>query len=81
VALLVDERLDDLGPLLTFARAQRARGGIVVLEPKSVKNLGKQLYQLARDGFRDGRVYQRDGTFEDLGARLREKISSSPDGA
>jgi hypothetical protein len=26
-------------------------------------------------------VYQQDGTFEDLGARLREKISSSPDGA
>jgi histidyl-tRNA synthetase len=81
LALLVDERLDDLGPLLAFARAQRASGGIVVLEPKSVKNLGKQLYQLARDGFRDGRVYQQDGTFEDLGARLREKISSSPDGA
>ena len=75
-ALLVDERLDDLGSVLAYARAQRAAGGIVVLEPKSAKSLGKQLYQLAREGFHDGRVYQQDGTFEDLGNKLREKIAS-----
>ena len=74
LALLVDERLDDLSDVLAYARTQRASGRIVVVEPKSAKSLGKQLYQLARDGFQDGRVYQQDGTFEDLGAKLREKI-------
>ena len=75
LVLLVDERLDDLSDVLTYARTQRASGSIVVVEPKSAKSFGKQIYQLARDGFQDGRVYQQDGTFEDLGAKLREKIS------
>lgn len=78
LALLVDERLEDLSGVLAYARTQRASGGIVVLEPKSAKSFGKQLYQLARDGFLGGRVYHQDGSFEDVGATLREKMSAPP---
>lgn len=79
VALLVDERLDDLSLVLAHARAQRAGGACVVVEPKSVKSFGKQVYQLARDGFTDGRAFRADGTYEELGPKLREK-SASPSG-
>jgi histidyl-tRNA synthetase len=78
IVVLVDERLDDVSAVLAYARAQRENGAIVAVEPKSAKSLGKQLYQLARDGFQDGRAYHQDGTFEDLAEKLREKTSSPP---
>jgi histidyl-tRNA synthetase len=71
--LLVDDQLDDLGAVLAHARSERARGAIVIVEPRSAKSQGRQLYQLARDGFREGRVYHRDGSFEDLGPQLLAK--------
>ena len=78
IVLLIDERLDDVSAALAYARAQRANGAIVAVEPKSAKSLGKQLYQLARDGFQDGRAYHQDGTSEDLAEKLREKASPPP---
>jgi hypothetical protein len=50
---------------------------VVIVEPKSAKSLGRQLYQLAKDGFREGRAYERDGSFRDLGAQLVEKSAES----
>ena len=76
VVLLVDEPLADPAAVVAYARSERAAGATVVVEPKSAKSLGRQLYQLARDGFVEGRAYQQDGTFEDLGTRLREKASA-----
>jgi hypothetical protein len=46
---------------------------VVIVEPKSAKSLGRQLYQLAKDGFREGRAYERDGSFRDIGSQLAEK--------
>jgi histidyl-tRNA synthetase len=73
IAVLVDEQLADLAPVLDYARSERSGGAVVVVEPKSGKNLGRQLYQLAKDGFRSGRVYERDGSFHDIDAQLIEK--------
>ena len=73
VAVLVDEQLADLTPALDYARTERGEGAVVVVEPKSAKNLGRQLYQLAKDGFREGRAYERDGAFQDIGAQLADK--------
>ena len=81
LALLVDEELDDLSLVLAYARAQRASGASVIVEPKSAKSFGKQVYQLAKDGFTDGRAYRVDGTFDDLGPRLREKSAAPSSGA
>jgi histidyl-tRNA synthetase len=75
VVLLVDERLADLTPVLAHARERRANGDIVMLEPKSAKSFGKQIYQLARDGFLEGRVYHDTGEFEDVSSKLREKTA------
>jgi histidyl-tRNA synthetase len=79
VAMVVDEQLADLSPALTDARAERGKGAVVVVEPKSAKGYGRQLYQLAKDGYTDGRVYHADGRVEDLGPTLRAKRSA--DGA
>ena len=73
VALLVDEGLADLTPVLTDARARRAEGAVVIVEPRNAKSAGRQLFQLAKDGFTDGRVYHADGSSEDVGAALRSK--------
>jgi histidyl-tRNA synthetase len=79
VALLVDERLEDLAPVLDDARAQRASGAVVIVEPKSAKAYGRQVFQLAKDGFTDGRVYHADGASEDLGPTLRSKRAAGAD--
>jgi len=73
VAILVEPGANDLAPALAYARAERASGGIVIVEPRNAKNAGKQIYQLAVDGFREGRVYKADGSYDDIGALLREK--------
>jgi histidyl-tRNA synthetase len=73
LAVLVDEQLADLAPALEYARSQRSEGAVVIVEPRSTKSFGRQLYQLAKDGFRDGRVYERDGSFHDIGSQLVEK--------
>jgi histidyl-tRNA synthetase len=73
IALLVDEKLADLGPVLGEARARRAQGAVVIVEPKQGKNYGRQVFQLARDGFTEGRVYHADGASEDIGATLQSK--------
>lgn len=73
VAVLVDEQLPDLAPALDYARSERAEGAVVILEPKSAKSFGRQLYQLAKDGFREGRAYERDGSLHDIGPQLMEK--------
>jgi histidyl-tRNA synthetase len=73
VALLVDERLQDLAPALAEARARRAAGAVVIVEPKSAKGYGRQVFQLAKDGFTEGRVYHADGASEDIGATLQSK--------
>jgi histidyl-tRNA synthetase len=78
VVLLVDERRPDLADVLAYARERRVKGDIVVLEPKSAKAFGKQIYQLARDGFLEGRVYHETGAFEDVSPKLREKTAGSP---
>lgn len=76
VALLVDESLRDVRAMLTYARERRAQGAVVIVEPRSAKSAGRQLYQLARDGFTDGRAYLADGSVEELGAALREKAAA-----
>ena len=81
VALLVDERLEDFGPVLADARTRRAEGAIVIVEPKSAKGYGRQVFQLAKDGFTEGRVYQADGASEDIGPTLQEKRTAGADGA
>jgi histidyl-tRNA synthetase len=81
VALLVDERLEDLTAVLAEARARRAGGAIVVVEPRHPKSAGRQIFQLAKDGFTDGRVYHADGTAEEIGAALRSKQTGSAAGA
>jgi histidyl-tRNA synthetase len=73
LAVLVDAQLGDLTSALDYARAERARGAVVVVEPKSAKSFGRQLYQLAKDGFREGRAYDRDGAVQDIGPQLEEK--------
>ena len=73
VALLVDEGLADLTPVLMDARARRAEGAVVIVEPRNAKSAGRQLFQLAKDGFTDGCVYHADGSSEDVGAALRSK--------
>jgi histidyl-tRNA synthetase len=80
VALLVDEGLEDLAPVLAEARARRADGAIVIVEPKHAKSAGRQIFQLAKDGFTDGRVYHADGTAEDIGPTLRSKRTAGADG-
>ncbi|MBM3217296.1 MAG: histidine--tRNA ligase [Candidatus Rokubacteria bacterium] len=80
VALLVDEALEDLTPVLTEARARRADGAVVIVEPRHAKNAGRQIFQLAKDGFTDGRVYRADGTAEDIGTTLRSKRAASAEG-
>jgi hypothetical protein len=52
-----------------------------MMEPRSARSSGRQLYQLARDGFLEGRAYQPDGSFEDLGPRLQQKASGARDDA
>jgi histidyl-tRNA synthetase len=81
VVLLVDEALEDLAPVLAEARARRAEGAIVIVEPRHAKNAGRQIWELAKDGFTDGRAYQADGTSEDLGATLRSKRAAAAGGA
>jgi histidyl-tRNA synthetase len=81
VALLVDEGLEDLAPVLAEARARRAAAAIVIVEPKHTKSVGRQIFQLAKDGFTDGRVYRADGTSEDIGPTLRSKRTAGADGA
>jgi histidyl-tRNA synthetase len=81
VALLVEEGLEDLAPVLGDAHARRAEGAIVIVEPRSVKGHGRQVFQLARDGFTEGRVYHADGTAADIGATLRSKRAAGADGA
>jgi histidyl-tRNA synthetase len=81
VALLVDEGLEDLAPVLAEARARRAAAAIVIVEPKHAKSVGRQIFQLAKDGFTDGRVYRADGTSEDIGPTLRSKRTAGADGA
>jgi histidyl-tRNA synthetase len=76
ISVLVDTQADDVSGALAYARAERTGGAVVVVEPKSGKSLGKQLYQLAVDGFLEGRAYRADGSFEDIGAQLRDKASS-----
>jgi histidyl-tRNA synthetase len=73
VALLVDASLTDVTPVLGEARARRARGAIVIVEPKNAKGYGRQIFQLAKDGFTEGRVFQADGSSEDIGPALRSK--------
>jgi histidyl-tRNA synthetase len=73
VALLIEPGANDIAAALAYARTERAAGGIVILEPRNVKNAGKQIYQLAVDGFREGRVYRADGSHEDIGPALRDK--------
>ncbi|MBM4442664.1 MAG: histidine--tRNA ligase [Candidatus Rokubacteria bacterium] len=80
VVLLVDERLADMSAALAEARTRRAAGAVVVLEARSAKNTGRQLYQLARDGFEEGRAYLADGTSEDLAPALREKRTPGGEG-
>ena len=77
VALLVDEALTDVSPVLTEARAARAQGAVVIVEPRHAKNAGRQLFQLAKDGFTEGRAYRADGTSEDLGPILLGKRTGS----
>ena len=77
MALLVDESLGDVRAMLTYARECRAQGAVVIVEPRSSKSAGRQLYQLARDGFTDGRAYLADGSVEELGAALREKAAAA----
>jgi histidyl-tRNA synthetase len=81
VALLVDERLEDLGPVLAGARTRRAEGAIVIVEPKSARGYGRQVFQLAKDGFTEGRVYHADGASEDIGPTLQSKRAAGADGA
>ena len=82
VALLVDDALGDLGPVLADARARRQDGAVVIVEPRQTKNAGRQVFQLAKDGFTEGRVYHADGASEDLGPALRSKRDAAAgDGA
>jgi histidyl-tRNA synthetase len=81
VALLVDEGLQDLVPVLGEARARRAEGAVVIVEPKHAKNYGRQVFQLAKDGFTGGRVYHADGSSEDVGPTLRSKRTAGAEGA
>ena len=76
IAVLVDGQAADVSGALVYARSERSGGAVVIVEPKSAKGFGKQLYQLAVDGFRDGRVYRGDGSFEDIGSQLRDKASA-----
>jgi len=76
IAVLVDGQAADVSGALAYARSERSSGAVVIVEPKSAKSFGRQLYQLAVDGFRDGRVYRGDGSFEDLGSQLRDKASA-----
>jgi histidyl-tRNA synthetase len=73
VALLVDEQIQDLAPALADARARRTAGAVVIVEPKSAKGFGRQVFQLAKDGFTEGRVYHADGASEDITATLQSK--------
>ena len=73
VALLVDEGLEDLAPVLAEARARRGTGEIVIVEPRHAKNAGRQMFQLAKEGFTEGRAYRADATIEDIGPTLRSK--------
>jgi histidyl-tRNA synthetase len=81
VALLVDEGLTDLSPVLADARLRRAEGAVVIVEPKSAKGYGRQVFQLARDGFTEGRVYHVDREAEDIGPTLLSKRAAGADGA
>jgi histidyl-tRNA synthetase len=76
VALLVDDALHDLGRVLAYARERRAHGAVVIVEPRSAKGVGRQLYQLARDGYTEGRAYLADGSAEELGPALMEKAAA-----
>ena len=81
VVLLVDEGLRDLSPVLTEARTRRAEGAVVIVEPRQAKSAGRRLFQLAKDGFTEGRAYHADGTSEDLGPTLLSKQTAGADGA
>ena len=80
IVLLVDEALRDMSPVLAEARARRSEGAIVVVEPRSARSTGRQIYQLARDGYAAGRAYHADGSSEDLGPALREKRAAAAAG-
>jgi histidyl-tRNA synthetase len=81
VALLVDEKRTNLSAVLEEARARRAAGAVVVVEPRSAKSAGRQVYQLAREGYTEGRAYLADGSSEDLGPALRQKSTATDAGA
>jgi histidyl-tRNA synthetase len=73
VALLIDDGLSDVTPVLADARARREGGAVVIVEPRHQKNAGRQIFQLAKDGFAEGCVYRADGTVEDISEALRGK--------
>ena len=77
VALLIDEALGDLRSVLAYARERRGLGAVVVVEPRSAKSAGRQLYQLARDGYTDGRAYLADGSIEELGPALADNAAAA----
>jgi hypothetical protein len=54
---------------------------VVIVEPRHAKNAGRQVFQLAKEGFAEGRAYRADGAVEDLGPALRSKQGASADGA
>jgi histidyl-tRNA synthetase len=81
VVLLVDEGVADMSPVLTEARTRRAQGAVVIVEPRQAKGAGRRLFQLAKDGFTEGRAYRADGTSEDLGPTLLGKQTAGADGA
>ena len=76
VALLVDEALLDFRDVLAYARERRAQGAVVIVEPRSAKGAGRQLYQLAREGYTEGRAYMADGSIDELGDALQEKAAA-----
>ena len=63
VALVFDEAMPALGPLLNLARDLREQGRHVLLEARA-KRLGKQLQDLEARGFRRIGVVGADGTIE-----------------
>jgi histidyl-tRNA synthetase len=72
--LLVEAGLADLTRVLADARERRGRGEVVVMdlrEPR--KSLGRQLYELAQQGFGTGALYDARGGSVDITGELRGK--------